>query len=63
MRIDLNITEETVLLGFHGGRGETAARMVADGNNRIIQALSSATTAMMTAVKSCIFYKAGDGLP
>ena len=37
MRIDLNITEETVLLGFHGGRGETAARMVADGNNRIMR--------------------------
>lgn len=37
MRIDLNITEETVLLGFHGGRGETSACMVADGNSRIMR--------------------------
>lgn len=37
MRIDLNITEETVIPGSYGGRGETAARMVADGNNRIMK--------------------------
>ena len=37
MRIDLNITEETVLLGFHGGREQTSACMVADGNSRIIR--------------------------